>query len=142
MAKKLAFLTQNKAKLCNILIITLVFEKNANFFAENWQKSQKNVIITSTPDGFQISMPAGKNLSGMLMTFVESGEGKTSRFVSPHFKLLIRRPRLAGEKKLGATSHGRNPDILSCQVLKKMFETCSKMFEFFGQCSTMFDRGF
>jgi hypothetical protein len=30
-AKKLAFLTQNKAKLCKILIITLVFEKNANF---------------------------------------------------------------------------------------------------------------
>jgi hypothetical protein len=29
--------------------ITLVFEKNANFFAENWQKSQKIVIITSTP---------------------------------------------------------------------------------------------
>jgi hypothetical protein len=27
-AKKLAFLTQNKAKLCKILIITLVFEKN------------------------------------------------------------------------------------------------------------------
>jgi hypothetical protein len=36
-AKKLAFLTQNKAKLCKILIITLVFEKNANFFAENCQ---------------------------------------------------------------------------------------------------------
>jgi hypothetical protein len=49
-AKKLAFLTQNKAKLCQILIITLVFEKNANFFAKNWQKSQKIVIITSTPD--------------------------------------------------------------------------------------------
>jgi hypothetical protein len=30
-AKKLAFLTQNKAKLCKILIVTLVFEKNANF---------------------------------------------------------------------------------------------------------------
>jgi hypothetical protein len=30
-AKKLAFLTQNKAKLCKIFIITLVFEKNANF---------------------------------------------------------------------------------------------------------------
>jgi hypothetical protein len=45
----LAFLTQNKAKLCKILIITLVFEKNANFFAENWQKSLKIVIITSTP---------------------------------------------------------------------------------------------
>jgi hypothetical protein len=48
-AKKLAFLTQNKAKLCKILIITSVFEKNANFIAENWQKSQKIVIITSTP---------------------------------------------------------------------------------------------
>jgi hypothetical protein len=47
-AKKWAFLTQNKAKLCIILIITLFFEKNANFFAENWQKSQKIVIITST----------------------------------------------------------------------------------------------
>jgi hypothetical protein len=33
-------------------IITLVFEKHANFFAENGQKSQKNVIITSTPDEF------------------------------------------------------------------------------------------
>jgi hypothetical protein len=31
------------------MIITLVFEKNANFFAENCQKSQKIVIISSTP---------------------------------------------------------------------------------------------
>jgi hypothetical protein len=31
------------------LSIALVFEKKANFFAENWQKSQKSVIITSTP---------------------------------------------------------------------------------------------
>jgi hypothetical protein len=31
------------------MIITLVFEKNANFFAENCKKSQKIVIITSTP---------------------------------------------------------------------------------------------
>jgi hypothetical protein len=46
--EKLAFLTQNKAKLCKIFI-TLVFEKNTNFFTENWQKSQKSVIITSTP---------------------------------------------------------------------------------------------
>jgi hypothetical protein len=38
-AKKLAFLAQNKAKLCKNLIITLVFEKIANFLAENWQKS-------------------------------------------------------------------------------------------------------
>jgi hypothetical protein len=39
---KIGVLTQNKAKLCKILIITLVFEKNANF-------SPKIVIITSTP---------------------------------------------------------------------------------------------
>jgi hypothetical protein len=45
----MAFLTRNEAKICKILIITLVFEKNANFFAENLQKSQKIVIITSTP---------------------------------------------------------------------------------------------
>jgi hypothetical protein len=45
----MAFLTQNKAKLCKILIITLVFEKNAYFSAENWQKSQNIVNITSTP---------------------------------------------------------------------------------------------
>jgi hypothetical protein len=33
-----------------MLIITLVFKKNANLFAENWEKSQKIVIITSTAD--------------------------------------------------------------------------------------------
>jgi hypothetical protein len=49
LAKKLAFLTQNKAKLYKNLSKTLVFEKNANFFAENCRKSQKIVIITSTP---------------------------------------------------------------------------------------------
>jgi hypothetical protein len=37
----MAFLTQNKAKLRKNLIITLVFEKNANFFAENCQKLSK-----------------------------------------------------------------------------------------------------
>jgi hypothetical protein len=45
----LAILSQNKAKLCKKLNITLVFEKNANFFAENCRKSQKILIITSTP---------------------------------------------------------------------------------------------
>jgi hypothetical protein len=49
-SEKLAFLTQSKAKLCKILIITLVFEKTPNYFAENCRKSQKFVIITSTPD--------------------------------------------------------------------------------------------
>jgi hypothetical protein len=42
----LAFLTQNKAKLCRFLIKTLFFKKNANFFR---RKLAKIVIITSTP---------------------------------------------------------------------------------------------
>jgi hypothetical protein len=48
----LEFLTENKAELCKILIIALVFEKNAIFLpkiAENCEKTQKFVIITSTP---------------------------------------------------------------------------------------------
>jgi hypothetical protein len=32
---KNAFLTQNKVKVCKILIIILFFDKNANFVAEN-----------------------------------------------------------------------------------------------------------
>jgi hypothetical protein len=50
LAKILAFFAQNTASFCKNFIITLVFEKNANIFAGNWQKSQKIVIITSTPD--------------------------------------------------------------------------------------------
>jgi hypothetical protein len=46
---KCAFLSQNKAKLCKILIIVLVFEKNSIFFTENCRKSQKIVITSSTP---------------------------------------------------------------------------------------------
>jgi hypothetical protein len=34
----MAFLTQNKAKLFLKIIITLVYEKNAIFFTENYQK--------------------------------------------------------------------------------------------------------
>jgi predicted dinucleotide-binding enzyme len=41
--------TQIKDNFAEKIIITLVFEKNANFFAENRQKSQKIVIITSVP---------------------------------------------------------------------------------------------
>jgi hypothetical protein len=37
---------------CKNLIITLVFVKNANFFAKKWEKLTKIVIITSTPDEF------------------------------------------------------------------------------------------
>jgi hypothetical protein len=44
----MAFFTQTAARFfAKKLIIILVFEKNANFFAENWQKSQKFGIITS-----------------------------------------------------------------------------------------------
>jgi hypothetical protein len=39
--EKLAFLTKNKAKLFKNLIITLVFEKNADFLAQNFQNSRK-----------------------------------------------------------------------------------------------------
>jgi hypothetical protein len=40
-AKKLAFLTRNKAKLCKILIITLVFEKTP-FFRRKLAKIAEN----------------------------------------------------------------------------------------------------
>jgi hypothetical protein len=40
-AKKLVFLTQNKDKLCKIMIITLVFEKNANFLRQKLSKIAK-----------------------------------------------------------------------------------------------------
>jgi hypothetical protein len=43
LAKKLRFLLKLMLVFEKIVIITLVFEKNANFFAENWQKSQKTV---------------------------------------------------------------------------------------------------
>jgi hypothetical protein len=50
LAKSWRFLLKLLLVFAKIVIITLVFEKNANFFAENWQKSQKIVIITSTAD--------------------------------------------------------------------------------------------
>jgi hypothetical protein len=42
LAKKLAFLTQNIAKLFKILIITLVFGKNTIFFRRKWSKIVEN----------------------------------------------------------------------------------------------------
>jgi hypothetical protein len=47
--KNAIFVAENCQKLQKILIITSVFEKNANFFAENCQKLQKILIITSAP---------------------------------------------------------------------------------------------
>jgi hypothetical protein len=46
LGEKIAFLTQNKAKFCKILVVTLVFEKKRQYFR---RKLQKIVIITSTP---------------------------------------------------------------------------------------------
>jgi hypothetical protein len=49
LAKKLAFLLGTKLNFEKMIMI-LVFKKKRQFFAENWGKSQKIVIITSTPD--------------------------------------------------------------------------------------------
>jgi phosphoribosylformimino-5-aminoimidazole carboxamide ribonucleotide (ProFAR) isomerase len=57
LAKTLAFLTQTKSSFAEKVIVALAFEKNAKFFVENWQKSQKIVIITSIPD-FKIFLRA------------------------------------------------------------------------------------
>jgi hypothetical protein len=48
LGKIVAFLAQTTATFFKIVIITLVFDKNA-IFAKNWQKSQKIVIITLNP---------------------------------------------------------------------------------------------
>jgi hypothetical protein len=39
----MAFHAQNKAKLCKNWIITLVFEKNANFFSPKMGKSRRKL---------------------------------------------------------------------------------------------------
>jgi hypothetical protein len=49
LAKILAFFAKTTASFWKKLIITLVFEEHAIFSAENLQKMQKIVIITSTP---------------------------------------------------------------------------------------------
>jgi hypothetical protein len=41
-AKNLAFFTQNKAKLCKILTITLFFEKKRQFFRRKLSKIAEN----------------------------------------------------------------------------------------------------
>jgi hypothetical protein len=57
--------------------MTLVFEKNANFFAENWQKSQKIVIITSTPGH------PGSNLVPLVMSHAQKNRPSTAVLCSP-----------------------------------------------------------
>jgi hypothetical protein len=53
-SEKNGVFAQTTASFCKNLIITLVFEKNSIFYAINWQKSQKIVIIISTPGSVQI----------------------------------------------------------------------------------------
>jgi hypothetical protein len=84
-------LSQNKAKFWKKLIITLVFEKNANFFAKNCQKLQKIVIITSVPGNnpttseftttYNVSV-----LVGYLERFLKVEE---NNFVSKRTRLLM-----------------------------------------------------
>jgi hypothetical protein len=61
-SEKIGVSVSKQSQILKKLIITLVFEKNANFFAKNCRKSQKIVIITSTPDEYvkisPLSQPA------------------------------------------------------------------------------------
>jgi ABC-type sugar transport system substrate-binding protein len=50
------------------MIITLPFKKNANYFAKNWGKSKKIVIITSTP-GLKLKEAFGSILCQCGATF-------------------------------------------------------------------------
>jgi hypothetical protein len=70
-AKKMPFLTQGKAKFwIKMIIITLVFQKNA----ENWQKLQKIVIITSTPDVIPLRWMLWISFDRTLWTILYQGQ--------------------------------------------------------------------
>jgi hypothetical protein len=69
-AKKLAILTQNKAELFKILSITLVFEKNANFFAKNCEKSQK--ICDHNIDPWSVKQVDATALQGCQMFLLQT----------------------------------------------------------------------
>jgi hypothetical protein len=65
LAKNLALFTQNTAKLCKKLIITLFFLKKekGHFFAENRQKSLKLVSMTLTPELVVFVVPEIKKVA-------------------------------------------------------------------------------
>jgi hypothetical protein len=70
----------------------LVFEKNANSFAENWRKSQKIVIITSTP-GHPAHVPVRDKPASVLMTIsirVLNGETPFRPSQEQHYKDILR----------------------------------------------------
>jgi hypothetical protein len=60
LATKLAFLYKILLGFAKFVFTTLGFKKNVNLFAENWRKSEKIVIITSTP-AFQVYPKCQKN---------------------------------------------------------------------------------
>jgi hypothetical protein len=71
--------------LCKKLILTFL-EKTANFFpAEYWQKSQKIVIIASTPGTFQATVP-----SPYLKQLLSVGQIDRLRHVGQDFHRLQR----------------------------------------------------
>jgi hypothetical protein len=97
LAKILAFIAQTTDSFCKNIIITLVFEKNANFFAENLQKLQKIVIITSTP-GSKVPHPAGVDLNGdrhllnhLHRPVIEARSGDQPQELPPERRLVGRR---------------------------------------------------
>jgi hypothetical protein len=63
--EKTGVFVSNKAKLFKNVIISLVFEKNANFCAENCRKSQKIVIITSIPGRAKEKPNIGSKTGGL-----------------------------------------------------------------------------
>jgi hypothetical protein len=79
------------------LIITLLFKKNANFFAENWRNSQKIEIMTSTtaPISTAKDDTTGPHLQGpSIHTFYRQGMrlklAKKISFVCQHRLRLTR----------------------------------------------------
>jgi hypothetical protein len=73
----------------------LVFEKNANFFAENCQKLQKIVIITSTPDEIVKKIAQNVSLSIILPKILRDViRGKRSRTKFGLFMLLKKLPKV------------------------------------------------
>jgi hypothetical protein len=103
-AKNLAFLTQNKAKLCKILIIKLVFEKNANFFAENCHKSHKIVIITSNPGCDAALVSPVILVPGMLELDLSGDSRHVEQDLKPRSHAVVQRGQIAGTRSCGATS--------------------------------------
>jgi hypothetical protein len=48
-SEKIGVFDSKQSQILKKMIITLVFKKTANIFVENWGKSQKIALITSTP---------------------------------------------------------------------------------------------